>query len=329
MRLAVFLHLYNWKLYDEFVPALTFVRQRDPQADIYISYQYEVGFHSTIKAAWPEAIWVHCDRGADLGGQLKMALAARDRGVTYDYVLKLHSKTSTCWRRELLKPLCGTIEQVDYCLTKFEDDASLGLIMQREWTTGIHDNDLVSLIKTFYQEHGLPEPVMVPADAENDYERLATPSGERYLFASGTMFWIRWTTLCRMMTLCDFAQEYSKFGLKHTDTDLASRYIHVWERLSYMLVRDLGYKIIAVGMHYEPEVNIVDYVPDTTIDPYYCCSLCQNGAELPPEEFAAHLSTHPADRKRYPNLASQVYVWFGAYHSCTERERRIWAKMEL
>jgi lipopolysaccharide biosynthesis protein len=64
--------------------------------------------------------------GADMGAFLTQMTRMEREGVSYDAILKMHTKTDPIWRERLVESLCGTPEQVRSILTKLDEQAIRG-----------------------------------------------------------------------------------------------------------------------------------------------------------------------------------------------------------
>lgn len=60
--------------------------------------------------------------GMDMGAFLMQMVLMVQNGLSYDAVLKMHTKTDPIWRERILESLCGTPEQVRSILTKILDE---------------------------------------------------------------------------------------------------------------------------------------------------------------------------------------------------------------
>ena len=92
----------------------------------------------------------------------------------FDYILKLHTKSSVFWRRGLANPLCGSVMSVQRCMASLRDFKTIGMI-----GAGSH----------LYKETLGRKP--------NGYylqkltEKFRLPNPKHFHFIGGTMFWVR------------------------------------------------------------------------------------------------------------------------------------------
>lgn len=135
------------------------------------------------------------NRGLDGGGWivcLSLIFAAQK---TYDYVLKLHTKSpqnfSAMWRVDLLTPLLGNKDAARRCLKLFESNPKIGMIGAHQWIRATTAN---AALKEFAEKLGLPYLEGVP-------------------FVGGTMFWARFEPLAAPFRAVDLNKIFDNFSV--------------------------------------------------------------------------------------------------------------------
>lgn len=130
MRLAVLVHLFDFRLIDEFRQYLENITLAGYSYDLYIAIpQHEEA--ERIRITWPDAVVVpHENRGFDIGSFFSLLSYAFNK--KYDLILKLHSKSRNWWRKELIEPLLGSPEKVRNCIELF-NDSKIGMVGSRKW----------------------------------------------------------------------------------------------------------------------------------------------------------------------------------------------------
>jgi hypothetical protein len=122
---------------------------------------------------------------------------------TYDYFLKIHSKTDSAWRQRSYDSLCGSPAQVLTVLGSFEDKTQdigvvvpQGMVMKK--STAL--NTLFSPFRDYYgTETDMSEEVFSEANIKNMrriYKQMfqtdLDPDERKYVCAAGTMFWAQY-----------------------------------------------------------------------------------------------------------------------------------------
>jgi lipopolysaccharide biosynthesis protein len=194
MKLAVLLHMFDLTLLQEFHAYLDNIRKAGYKYDIYIALPPNTD-PRTVKSYWSKAVVVyHENRGMDIGGFF--ALCPSLLRTRYDYVLKLHTKSHTVWRKALLEPLLGTPEKVEAGLALFT--SKVGMIGAKSWLIrmgpdlGIYDTHISQICKTW----NVPK---------------TTCS-----FIGGTVFWVRYSILKSAISRINIPNILSTFNTENT-----------------------------------------------------------------------------------------------------------------
>lgn len=152
---------------------------------------------AAVQRFFPQAIIIESEnRGMDIGGFFYL-LPLILRG-SYQYILKLHTKSMYSWRRALVAPLCGTSGQVRHCLKMFEINQRLGML-------GASNH--------LYREHQMRKP--------NYYyvQQLTKKFGIPYSscsFIGGTMFIVRTSAIEKYFRNADLPTLISELNTPQT-----------------------------------------------------------------------------------------------------------------
>ena len=112
MNIAIIIHLYHTYLYDEFLGYINNVKQVFKNVTVIITIN-DSNFKNVIHKKNPEFIVIILEnKGVDVYAFIKSILYLRQNNIHIDYILKLHTKISSCvkedlinWRKDLIKPL--------------------------------------------------------------------------------------------------------------------------------------------------------------------------------------------------------------------------------
>lgn len=82
---------------------------------------------------YPESnvLLIH-NRGMDMGGFFIALKQIFNKGIEYDFILKLHTKRNDIWRNDLLSCLLNKVEEI---LEIFKDDHDVGVIGSKKYMT--------------------------------------------------------------------------------------------------------------------------------------------------------------------------------------------------
>ena len=120
------------------------------------------------------------NRGLDGGGWFMALHAIQKMGRSYQYVLKVHSKSTRHlgpeWRLMLIRAVASSPHKIDRCLRMLDEDPSVGMIGSAQW---LFSEGTRTQVKAFADRIGIP----------------ITRSGVRFI--AGTMFWARFEVLAR------------------------------------------------------------------------------------------------------------------------------------
>ena len=146
----------------------------------------------TSKYSVHKNVYIHMfdNFGFDIGSFFKILDIHRQTSMNYDYIVKIHTKTSDEERDKLMKPLIGSVNRIEYILDVFDSCSDIGLIGSDKcafWNydkLAIHNqNHLMKLLKKFN----------IPMQCSASVQ-----------FVGGTMFWMRYSILERTFRCTDY-----------------------------------------------------------------------------------------------------------------------------
>jgi hypothetical protein len=76
--------------------------------------------------------------GADMGAFLTQMTRMERKGISYQAILKMHTKTNPNWRERLVKLLCGIPEQVRSILTQLDEQQQAKTIVNLDESSSLH-----------------------------------------------------------------------------------------------------------------------------------------------------------------------------------------------
>jgi len=134
-----------------------------------------------IRKRFPKAeIRLNNNFGFDIGSFFTYLKKCKAENISYDYVIKIHTKTSDIERDNLIKPILGSVNRIKLILSMIDND-NVGLIGSRRCMYYNHDklafhnqNHLMYLINKF---------------------GLNIPHYKMVQFTGGTIFWMKFSVL--------------------------------------------------------------------------------------------------------------------------------------
>ncbi len=223
LTIGIFYHQGNHTLWDFFQPYIQrVIDSTSTPVDLYITYQKQDPVLDVIKGKYPNVILIESSLGCDCGGQLLMMHTAMKLGKQYDYVLKLHTKSKTDWRRDMMDPICGLPSDIQYVYDIFEKNPTIGMIGAQKWRLKMDDLN-ASLI----------DEICKRLDMKHDRSTQ--------FFLGGTIFWMRWKTMVDIVTekKIDLLYEYAMMEPGYLVNNRPT-VTHSWERLFAVLVYNAG-----------------------------------------------------------------------------------------
>jgi hypothetical protein len=155
-----------------------------------------------IKMRFPSLkLLVNPDFGFDIGSFFMYLQKCKDENIHYDYIIKIHTKTSDINRERLIKPLLGSVNIIHYIVDLF-NNKTIGLIGSQSMMFYNHNeiavnnnNHLSYLIKRF---------------------NLSISPKESVQFIGGTMFWMRFSIFEKTLFNYDFNTITSELNHEHS-----------------------------------------------------------------------------------------------------------------
>jgi len=228
-NLAIFCHLGNYKLWPYLKFYINNVLATGFPTDIYVSYQTNSPILNQIITMYPNVILIHSLLGCDIGGQLLMTHYAFINQKKYDYVLKIHTKTNSIWRRELLDPIANSKELVTDIINIFNNNPTIGLIAALKWKLKLD---------------ALNHPLL-----SNICQRLKLSYDPSHSFIGGTIYWFRWDIMLSFINInnINLLYEYNLLEPGYHINDHPT-FTHSWERIFSIIIQHFNYTIYGVIM---------------------------------------------------------------------------------
>jgi Rhamnan synthesis protein F/Glycosyltransferase WbsX len=214
-RIAVCLHLFALELIPELVGQLANLSKAGYTYDLYVAIP-RGSDRTLVSQAWPSAsIMERENRGFDIASFLAMLTVVLP--LNYDYILKLHTKANSAWRRDLIDPLLSTPARVRHTLELLQDP-TVGMVGCQKWLISLgHDWGVNS---THIQSIG---------------QLWQVPTGPCH-FIGGTIFWIKHEVLRRAVSRVPNLDLLSIANSLNTAESLD----HSWYLMAYPDLRSLG-----------------------------------------------------------------------------------------
>jgi lipopolysaccharide biosynthesis protein len=229
MIIAICFHLGYIHRFNEFTPFIDNIIQYCPNTDIYITYREDTDPSDICRKKYPNVHMLKAIRGADTGAFLLQIKQLLISDKTYDYVLKLQTKSNNTecpkWMSELTEEIAGSVHKISRIFKMFYDYEDIGMISCRKW--------LVKRNMSTDSNYNIMK----------DICKRIKISPDCSFFVGGTIFWIRMDVLRRTFQGINLDDEYHKceIGKPHEPS-----YTHSWERIFGQMVNHHGYKIIGI-----------------------------------------------------------------------------------
>ena len=127
--------------------------------------------------------------GFDIGSFFTILNICKHNNYDFDYVIKIHTKTSDVEREKLINPLLGSINRIKIILDILNND-NIGLIGSS--STIFYNYDKLSIHNENHLKYLLKK------------YKISKNYNETIQFIGGTMFWIKYDVLKKMFWDCDF-----------------------------------------------------------------------------------------------------------------------------
>lgn len=235
-RLAVMMQMYYVELWDEFRDYLKNIV--DP-FDLYVTMADDVlsidefqEMSRRIKRDFPQASTTLVqNKGLDIGPFLLTLNSVLNRGVDYDYVMKLHTKRSIHtmgeggdgWRKELVDALLLNPQKYIRNRQLF-DDNEVGMVGAKKWVTSHVETN--SRTVDYYKA------------------KLGVPKGKDFI--GGTVFLMRFEILKKYLTTDNILAVYKELETGYFKDWEAPTKTHALERMFGYMTQNSGYRIVGV-----------------------------------------------------------------------------------
>lgn len=245
-KIAVIIHLYYQDLLGEFLALLNSLA--DEHFDVFFTLT-DGSAHSdqmrwvveqiTKRHPTNSRVFRLANKGTDNGPLLHCLDYIFSNGLSYEFVLKLHTKKSLnsntpadlakVWRQELIRPIVGSPAAVQKCLKLFADDPTIGMIGAKRYISS-HINTNLKLVQ--------------------EYQKIFNFRKAGGMFIGGSMYWIRFQIFRQ------YLEDFSRTGrLQELYDQLENGYVvddkngtrtHALERIWGYAVTNAGFRIHGV-----------------------------------------------------------------------------------
>ena len=224
-NIAVLLHIGNYTIWHN-------IKKYLENIDIILDYDFYVNIclyssnenvqiiKNEILKYKPNAIITTYENiGMDIGPFLKQIKLIKESGKSYNYILKLHSKSDNIWRNELMDPLLSNPETIKNYLHSFTNNSDVGMVCSKGWLLNM-DNLNNSILSELLKKYNLY-------------------INKTCKFVGGTIFWIKWDILKSFFTVNVIDDIYSHLEKGYMSNNTPT-YVHSMERLLGILI--INYK---------------------------------------------------------------------------------------
>jgi len=218
---AVLIQLYWIEQWSEFETYLSNIKK---DYDLYVSIPYSLDNKATkdivekIKQFKSDAyVVIVRNRGMDIGACFKQMQYILNHGKKYKFYLKAHTKASIpSWRRQLLKPIFGSVDAVNKCIKILENGTAM--IGSKKWLLPLRKHDICT-------ENNM--------SIMKSYMPLFKYTGELYdlKFIGGTMFWVNGELWEDFFSHINIEKTYKNFCDGKTTDSVKGTHAHSMERL--------------------------------------------------------------------------------------------------
>jgi GT2 family glycosyltransferase len=251
-KVAIVIHLYYADLWSELYD---YLKQIDVKYDLFITLPQHAD-EAIVKRILSDMPHAHLyrveNRGRDV---LPFLLVMRHIGWDrYDYICKLHTKKTgesplgSVWRKLLYFDLIGSDETVRKIVESFDNNPDIGMVTGKN-----------TILDSRLYDYGNTTKI----------DRLIDEAGylfqDSYVFAGGTMFWMRTSLLEPVMRLFEAGKLEFEEEKGQKDNTIA----HALERFFGIVCKVEGYRIVPSPTHYSQ-------LDDETLDEVASLVLSQN-----------------------------------------------------
>lgn len=128
--------------------------------------------------------------GFDIGGFLLYLKKCMEENISYDYVVKIHTKTSDSCRKQMMEPIIGSVTRIKHVLDLLQNKPDVGMVGGQEIVCTDYQKSLVRNIRYICELGRL---------FALDNTKLSLEDPVR--FVAGTMFWVRFSILRKYLSI--------------------------------------------------------------------------------------------------------------------------------
>lgn len=249
-RVAVVLHLYYLKLWNEFAD---YLKKIPITFDLYITLVEHdhntkdlLDYKNKILSRYPNAnVFIIPNVGLDIGGFAYVLKYFIENNVQYDYLLKIHSKQSLhsknkrsgdIWRKELLNTLLGSPNIINSILNLLESDSDVGMLSSKIWKINPTADKIMGYGSNYLKIKELSE-----------HFKLNTKIDD-FDFIGGTMFWCNYNSIVKYFKYIDIDEFISMLetGAVNDNKTPQGSVTHAMERMFGLFIKSENKKVIGI-----------------------------------------------------------------------------------
>jgi len=156
-----------------------------------------------LKKSYPnETIFESENYGFDIGSFFHILEHIKRKSYTYDYLLKIHTKTNNNSRTDLLTPIMGSIQSIRDILTSFENKKEVGIIASKK-------RRCIDAHVDFTRNQPYLQQLL-----KWRFNETTTICKQPYV--SGTMFWVRFSLMDELFMKYNLPNIYNSLNNIHT-----------------------------------------------------------------------------------------------------------------
>lgn len=205
ISIALIVHVGNMKIFNEMETTIDNVislQYTDYNLDIYFNVidcitQENIQY---LRHNYPNATIIQSENyGFDIGSFFHILDNIKTRGLHYDYVLKLHTKTNQGLRNKLTTSIAGSTSAIQQCLRLFKDNPNIGCI-------GAKDVSCIDSTVDFERNVKYLQMLL-----ERHFPNIKHVVSKKP-YVSGTMFWMRFDLIKQCFMYTNIKNIYNSFN---------------------------------------------------------------------------------------------------------------------
>jgi len=209
LSIALIVHIGNMDIFTEMVDTINNVTSLQ-----YTTYNLDIYFNvidcitqeniQSLRHNYPNATIIQSENyGFDIGSFFHILDNIKTRGLHYDYVLKLHTKTDRGLRNKLTTSIAGSTNAIQHCLRVFKDKPNIGCIGAK---------DVSCIDSTVDFERNVKYLQMLLERYFPNVKHVVSKKP----YVSGTMFWMRFDILKQCFMHTHMENIYNSFNNSHS-----------------------------------------------------------------------------------------------------------------